>query len=139
MSAFIVEDKTINAVVTYLACKRDGEWIRRQVKTEAGFDLETLAGRQGLGAAMFELNVSAVTQRYPKDKASDFRPLNYKFALIDGLPAPAVIKALACWLYQCSEGDCPENELYKLMDKIKGELCYDVVCKTKEYDNAVWG
>lgn len=139
MSAFLVEDKTINAIVTYLATQRNGEFHRQLIKDRLGLDLNTLEGRRSLGWAMFKLNIRAVNQRYADGKAEDFRPLNYKFALVDGYTLPAVIKFISCWHYQCCEGDCDETELYKLMEKIRDNLCYNVVVATKEYEMAKWG
>ena len=138
MSAFIVEDKTINKVVTKLAYDRDNDWQKRQFK-EKGYDLETLEGKNKLGLAMFCLNIRAVNMRYKNGQAEDFRPLNYKFILEGNYPKISALKSLKCWLYQCSEGDCDKSELYKLMDDLANSWAYDIVTSLPEYDKAIWG
>ena len=136
MSAFIVENKTINAVVTKLTYDRNGEWQKAQFK-KLGYDLDTLEGRQQLGWAMFKLNIRAVNQRYNGD-AADFRPLNYKFTFENDYLKVAAIKALKCWLYQCTEGDCDKSELYLVMDKLANSWAYDVVRDLPEYEAQAW-
>ena len=137
MSAFIVEDKTINTIVSFFALHRNGEWYRRQLK-DIGFDLETQEGKDKLGKAMFNLNIRAVTQRYDGG-AEDFRPLNYSFKLNIHFIRVTALKSLQCWLYQCTEGDSDQTELYKTMEKLKGEIACDIVRDTKEYEMAKWG
>lgn len=138
MSAFIVEDKTINKVVTKIAYDRDGEWQKRQFK-EKGYDLDTVEGKNKLGWDMFALNIRAVNMRYEDGHAEDFRPLNYKFMLEGNFPKVSVLKSLKCWLYQCSEGDCDKSDLYKMMDNLANSWAYDIVSSLPEYDKAVWG
>ena len=137
MSAFVVEDKTINKVVTKLAYDRDGDWLLRKLK-DAGYDLHTLEERTKLGWDMFSLNIRAVNMRYEDKPADQFRPLNYKYILEGNYPKISCIKSLSCWLYQCSEGDCDESPLYKLMEEIKTSWLYSVVSRLPEYEKAEW-
>ena len=136
MSAFIVEDKTINKIVTELAYDRDGEWKRRQFK-EKGYDLETIEGKKKLGQDLFRLNVRAVNQRY-EGQAEDFRTLSYKFSLEGNYTKASALKSLACLLYQCSEEDTPETDLFKVMEELKGNWAYDIASATPEYEKATW-
>ena len=138
MSAFIVEDKTINKVVTKLAYDRDGDWLKRRVK-DAGYDLETLEGKTKLGWDMFKLNIRAVNMRYEDKPADQFRPLNYHFVLEGNYPKISVLKSLKCFLYQCSEGDCDKSPLYALLEEVGHSWADDIVRTLPEYDKAVWG
>jgi len=138
MSAFIVEDVTVNKVISKLAADRDGEWIKRKV-LKAGYDLETHEGKNKLGWDMFSLNIRAVNMRYDDKPADQFRPLNYKYVGVFNCQKIHCLKALQCWLYQCSEGDCDQSPLYKLMEEIKNEWALDIVRKLPEYDQAAWG
>lgn len=137
MSSYIVEDETINKVVSYLANGRDLEWLRRNL-AEKGYDLETYQGKIKLGEDMFRLNLRGTSERY-QGGVEDFRPLDYKFHLEINYTPISALKALACWLYQCSEGDVPEMELYKLMSEIKGDLAYHILSMTEEYNRSRWG
>src|SRR5262249_19074122 len=66
MSAYIVDDETINRVLAYLAAA-DHPGARRLVDAYAPADDKSLPG---LGAAIRALNVRAVRERYP-DCAED--------------------------------------------------------------------
>ena len=139
MSAFMVEDKTINIVVSKLAYGRDLEWIQRIIKAQ-GYDLETLQGRQKLADAMFTLNVKGVDARYGENQAEQFRPLDFKYQIEDNYTMIQAYKSLGCWLYQCAEGDNPEESaLYKLMNQVKGYLAEHIVSRLPEYEKAPWG
>ncbi len=138
MSAFVVEDHVINKVITKLIYDRNGEFLKRRV-LEHGYDLDTMAGRTKLGWDMFSLNIRAVNMRYKDHPAEKFRPLNYRFVIDGNLSRAAVIKALQCWMYQCTEGDCDESPLYKLMDEILKYWALDIVRSTPEYQSAAWG
>jgi hypothetical protein len=137
MSAYIVEDATINAVISFLAKDRKGDYMRRQILEETGCDLETTLGREALGQAMFALNCNAVEQRYGDGEAKAFRDLDYKFALNIMASRFSAYKCLKCWLYQCSEGDVPDTSLlYAAMNRVKGEMADDIVSALPEYESA---
>lgn len=138
MSAFMVTDKTINVVVTFLKHQfaRDMRYLGEQF-AESGYPLETEANCEKLGKAMFSLNIGGVNTRY-KSGASSFRPLDYKFRLEPGYSPIQAYKSLSCFLYQCSEGDIEEEDLYKLLDKAKNTLAQFIVNRLEEYDQANW-
>ena len=75
MSAYVVEDKVINQIVDALACAR----LRENVLTETGCNLAVTEDRAKLGQSMFELNCTAVEQRYGKGEAASFRTLDYSY------------------------------------------------------------
>lgn len=140
MSAFVVEDKTINRIVSFFALMdAGGAWYVRQFK-EIGYNLEEAKDQRNLAQAMFELNCRAVDQRYAKGLArSEFHPEPFEFRLIFGASPIEIVKALRCWRYQCSEGDIPEHPLYKFMDGIIASMCETIVDKLPEYQEAYWG
>jgi hypothetical protein len=137
MSAFVVEDLTINRVVTMLKRSEryfDSTWFLRKLK-DAGYDLLD-GGDERLGRAMFDLNCKAVDERYRPGACAEFRPLDYRYspALVDSKVQG--IKALDCWLYQCSEGGVPEDPLYKLMDEMGDGMRRCVVSRMDIYEKA---
>src|SRR5260370_36524860 len=117
MSAFMVEDKTINRAVT---------WLEREVRTnyapiayiarKYNMDLTSDNWQENLANAMFQLNCDGVNTRYGEHEAEQFRPLTftYKPELYHSLVQ--VFKSLQCWMYQCCEGDVPETNLYKFSE-----------------------
>ena len=145
MSSFVVEDKTINRVVSFLYHDRDrGEYCRCQLGV-LGFHLqdakegEIEVELQRFGQAMFDLNCEAVNQRYGPGEAAKFRPLDYSFKWESwggGQEIFSTLKALRCWLYQCSEGNVPQTELFKIMDGLADAIAYGIVCDLPDYENA---
>ncbi len=137
MSAYIVEDTTINAVVSFIAMDRKGDWLRSQILRETGCNLDTPEGKEALGLAMFELNCNAVEQRYGTGEAKAFRDLNYAFILNINVNRFSAYKNLKCWLYQCSDGNVPdESLLYAAMDRVKGEMADIIVSALPQYESA---
>lgn len=139
MSAFIVEDKTINTIITMLknseACL-NSTWYIRQLK-ESGYYLED-GGEEKLGREMFELNCRAVDERYGEGQAKEFCNLNYSFNRQSFYTVISAYKSLQCWLYQCSEGTVPEAPLFKLMQDISNNIAHHIVSRTPEYEKAPW-
>lgn len=139
MSAFMVQDQTINNVVNELAFGQQLDYLRVQM-LEAGYDLKTVEGRRLLAKDMFNLNVKGVNARYGENEAGKFRELDFKYRLGDAnITIVQAYKSLNCWLYQCSEGDIPEdNFFYALMSRIAGSLAEHIVKRLPEYDKAKW-
>lgn len=141
MSAFIVDDKTINRVVTWLrneACKPEGYTLKEELErlsyNPASYDWESK-----LAGAMFQLNVEGVNSRYGTGEAEKFRPLNFKYRIEYAFTVVQILKSLQCWLYQCSEGEVPEKELYKFFDEIvEVYLLKKIVYALPQYDQAEW-
>ena len=133
MSSFIVDDKTINGIVTYLYHDRDAGYLRDQL-TRAGIATRP----QDLGEAMYRLNLAAVEDRYGDYAAGQMCTLEYKYRPVIASKVQ-VIKSLSCWLYQCAEGTIDEDPLYKLMEKYQADCAMDIVRAQPEWDTANWG
>ena len=115
MSAYIVEDRTINVIVSHLHLNRDLDWLRREFCecAHATKDIDA-----GIGNALFAMNVAAVEARYGEGEARKFRPLDYSFRLEPATPL-AVYHAIAELMYQSCEGSVPETPLYKRLIELK--------------------
>lgn len=126
MSAYVVDDETINSIVTYFASPRRDAWERRQIE-EALEQIGTIGDtfEEKLGNSMFELNCNAVDQRYGDNQAQEFRTLDYKFKPEYHAGGYGVYDRLGTWLYQCSEGDVPESSvLFKAMQTLYANLAH---------------
>ena len=135
MSAYVVEDKTINRIVTRLEFDRDGNWPKKQLADLLGFTSQYELANQKIGEAMLALNVEAVNQRYNQDD----KPMKYKYKRTIVPPIQA-LKSLSCWLYQCSEGDVPERPLYKILRAYEGGTAKGIIQdRLPEYSQAEWG
>ena len=140
MSAFMVEDKTINSVVT---------WLKREVQRnhfalsflarEYGVDLESAGWDAKLAQAMFQLNCDGVNARYGKGEAEKFRPLNFTYKPEIPYSLVQVLKSLQCWKYQCSEGEVPETKLYQFFEEVEHHVALKIVMNLPAYDKAKWG
>lgn len=125
MSAFIVSRKVINHVVW--AMTQEGRFF--DTGSEA-----TPAVRTALGRELYGINARAVSQRYSEKE----KYLTY--AWVDETPDPVVaFKACECFLYQCSEGDVPDSDLFKRVEAACNALARDIVTKLPAYDAAPWG
>lgn len=135
MSAFIVDDSTINRLVTFLNSDRTGT-IRYHFD-RLGYGC---GDEQRLASDLFLMNCDSVDARYGKgtaaqdteDMADEFR---FSFA-----PCTAVraYKDAQCLLYQCSEGDIDERPLYKALERTVGAIAHSIICEFPEYKSASW-
>jgi hypothetical protein len=117
MSAFMVEDKTINRVVHYLRREVDkSSFLKGKAEKAFGISTDKDGWAELAGKAMFQLNIDGVNERYGMGEAQKFRPLNYSYAparpttIYNQAAKIQVLKSLACWLYQClcfARHSCP--------------------------------
>jgi hypothetical protein len=140
MSAFMVEDGTVNYVVNWL--RRNVEqfsFIPHRLK-DFGFDTSVPGWAEKLGQEMFQLNIKAVDAQYGSGAAAQFRKLGYRFEHTKAVSRVQVLKSPHCWLYQCNEGDVPETALYGLFDiEIRLYLMDKIITALPEYEEADWG
>jgi len=138
MSAYIVEDKTINRAIAYLVARPSIEADIPGPLCACGIDLQEPSAAEHLGAAMFALNIRGVEERYGPGEAAEFRPLDYSFRR--ELPPDAVhaFKAIQCWFYQCSEGDATKDPLYLAFEDVLRRLAVHIVNNLPAYDKAPW-
>ena len=139
MSAFVVEDKTINGVISFVSRHDECDDIRRTIKEETGINLLERDGPMKLGTAMFALNCNAIEQRYGKGEAANFRDLDYSFRF-SAVSRMQAYKNLRCWRYQCCEGDVPETSLlYTTMNRVLDLLAHAIVADLPEFSALPWG
>ena len=127
MSAYVVEDRTIDRIISGLASFGFMDEVLYECETDSADEL---------GASLLEMNCDAFDERYD-DKADREFLRSYKYK-----PVPVskmqLLKSLACYLYQCAEGHVPERSLYQTLYRIKGELAYDIISDSREYDVCEW-
>ena len=133
---YIVDDETINIIVSYLYAKAAGHdtSIISVGLVRMGFDLSNNTDHaKRLANAMFDLNVAAV-----QTKGESFPLPIFKY-LFTPATQIGVIKALECWKYQCTKGYVPKTKLYKAMAQTHCLLCSDYIHQLDEYEAAQWG
>jgi hypothetical protein len=137
MSAFLVGETTIHKILTeFDANITVSDWRKKKYENALGIDFGHPDWKSKLGQKMWDLNQLSLKHRYGDEK----KELVYKYEPFTCTKIQA-FKALQCWLYQCTEGDIPENSwLYKFFDEtIIREWAESLVMKTPQYDVAEWG
>lgn len=130
MSSYVVEDQTINRILTAVD---DMPGALAALELPADPD-----GLILLGQRMFEMNVAAVCQRYADENPANYADGHqYQYELATPVEA---YKALHCYLYQCTEGDVPEQPLYRfLRDTVERRLAVSIISELPAYRAADWG
>jgi len=139
MSAYIVEDKTINTVTNWIAreVQQDG-WLKSEIE-ELGFKIDDPDFHSKLAQALFDLNVAGVFARYGDNEDLKDRK-SFKYELTESAEDHQVLKSLECLVYQCAEGDVPGTPLYKFLDNIcMKHLLQKIVRQSKFYEMSIWG
>ena len=135
MSAYLVEDKTINNIVNWLYRELPQNYYLTEELKKVGYSAEDL---EKLAKDMFKLNITSLNQRY--GSARGFRDLNFRYQLTYGIPKIQVLKSLQCWLYQCAEGNVVRKKLYRFFNEVvKVCLMSKIIYELPEYDEARWG
>ncbi len=135
MSAYTVDDKTINRVVSFLALSGAArEYERREISKVVGARNGDFADK--LADAMHVLNLGAVLYRYPNGPAmlGSFGGFRQEHA-----DKVQVLKSLCCWLHQCTEGDFDQRPLYRAMQDLQRRLAVELVSESKAWELAEWG
>lgn len=130
MSAYIVEPKTINRVVSFCILDRDlCEWIKIYGK----YDLDTKQGQNKFANDLYQMNIEAVNQRYDEKNPQEL--IVFQFVPVNQFQA---LKSMQCLQYQCDEGDIPNTELYKLLTQIIYMLEDKIISSLPQYEIAEW-
>ena len=128
MSAFLVKDNTVEAVVTHVRGKREGYPVFPET-------------RHRISLKMRMMNLKSLAIRYGKDSIKEeLRACRgYTCRIYPRESKVRIYKALQCFLYQCCEGNIPSSRLYKKLERIKNELPKAIVEDSQEYSEADWG
>jgi hypothetical protein len=137
MSAFIVSSDCINSIVTYVHIHiGEFSWLMEGLR----FNVSTEKGLEELASALYRMNCDAIEQRYGKKALqSDLSAgERFNFRIVRRQPVE-VFKAVRCLLYQCSEGNVPERELFKTLEEIGGQIAQEIVRELPDFEKAAWG
>ncbi len=127
MSAYVVDQKTINRIVTRI-CADNPETIARYYPELAA------KSPAHLGQRLLAMNYTAVDYRYQEQSPVELYSHQHEpCTLIQAY------KSLRCLLYQCSEGDIPKTPLYEELARYGHELADRIIADLLEYERAEWG
>lgn len=144
MSAFIVENLTINRVVAFLL-RSDARELREPLR-EAGFDLSSAAGlgdeAERLGYAMGNVNWLSYNRLYAMPEYRGRPALfgltaySYHFSWEHEASAVDAYKALQCWLYQSCEHGCDQAPVWRALRKVCDRLAHQIVYDLPAYQRS---
>lgn len=146
MSAWMVSNETIskiaNLIKTYNIVGFNGFGFNFPEELEKKFKYKTA---KEIFIELAEMNIESLKQRYPGHYEEligeiEFIPnadiwqsrekgITYHYQLL---------KSLQCFTYQCCEGDVPESDLYKGIEKLADCVGYYIISKMPEYQAAEW-
>ena len=138
MSAYVVDDVTINQIVSFLSrqANRESWWKNYSPLAKLNYNLGTDKGDAKLANDLFNLNVESVCQRYSGDDPDSYTfTFNYEISTT----IFEAIKSIGCLMHQSCEGDCMERPLYQALERVKGMLAMEVVETLPQYEAANWG
>jgi len=138
MSAFLVNTSVMAKVVTAILLNFDtfdGESTHRAPMLAEPTDAQREAGTK-IGRRLFLLNRRALRARYG---CSSLGPPEFIFDQWADASPVEQFKAMSCLLYQCSEGNVSDTQLYGELNRAAGELAQRIVQDLPEYDKASWG
>jgi hypothetical protein len=135
MSSFVVENRTIDRIITQAVLSNTviGKYVRGKIERLYDLNLDTDKDRTKLGAEMLNLNRRATGERYGKDPDTCSRGYRYRPELCSAI---ATIKAVNCWLYQCSVGETAQSDEYKFWEGVQANLEHDYIQSLPGYQAA---
>lgn len=133
MSAYIVSDATIDAIINhYRHDHRSNDfrgWLALYTDEIAGLDGNEIWSM--LGNKLRAMNERAIVSRYGEGSlilmtgGDEYAP--YVYSNTTPRPLCQVYGALGCYLYQCSEGNVPNEELYKVLDHEHNKMAHNLI------------
>ena len=138
MSAYIVNKKTIDKIVTHIY-NQQLETVKSyypaiyQASQENDNDGLQPVNPQKLGQRLWAMNVKAVDARYKEQNPVEL----YRFDLCVSRRIQTY-KSLQCYLYQCSEGDVPQLPLYQELQQLLSDIASTIINNLSEYEEADW-
>ena len=127
MSSFLVENSTISKLADALRYK--------SYEFSGAYNLTSR-----LAQDLYDLNIRALRERYddPTDLIDNFVFTSERWELNDKKDLAQFYKSLACFIYQCSEGEVPETELYKMLEEAQDKLAYKIAMDRADEQGAEW-
>ena len=148
MSAYIVDDITINRIVAGLRFAADNPDDYNSPIPALTPELygDGAQFSEVYGQALRQLNELAVSGRYAYCKADELPgPIDdhgknppYKYMPIVPPSPTQLFKSIRCFLYQCSEDATEGNTILTHLENYSKEICVHMMERSKEYENARW-
>ena len=135
MSAYLVGSRTINTILAGIKHAREGHYMHGPRCAPRQYPYLGLTDLPKLGFALAWMNQDAVDQRYRGEWEA--KPYIFQTAI-----PPHLIKlhkAIRCLLYQCTEGNVDQRELYLELEEFGHWTAHAFMTTRPEYEQARWG
>ena len=139
MSSYIVEEKTIDRILSFLRDRSTGTIDNSMVKTWVSklqlSDLFDNKKMTAFGKKLYKLNLKAVIERYDKKHGFELAKyiFNYRLEKIE-----QAYNSLRCFTYQCSEGNVPKTKLFKQMEELEMIVARMIADREADKIKAEW-
>jgi predicted house-cleaning noncanonical NTP pyrophosphatase (MazG superfamily) len=139
MSSFIVEDKTINIIVSWIDEHTYGNtildgYVQQALKKVGISSFKNDKELEEFANCLLYLNKLAVDYRY--DEKRIMPKMKFKRVEVSNIQ---VLKSMQCLRYQLDEGEVPKHKLFKFLSELIDVLKDDIIYRMTEYEKAVWG
>jgi len=140
MSAFIIENESLNNIVNSFFWRRNNEHLRDKLRRDFNINLSCNNDKElnkelsNFGQLLANLNNNSVNSRYSELN----EPIEFKLLEKEKVSIYQFLKSVECYTYQSCEGDCNETELYKFMIELEESLRHEIINEIEEYKNAKW-
>jgi hypothetical protein len=138
VSAFMVSTETIHEVTRVLL--EGGKSLGRPYEHEP-YESRVEVGTE-LGRKLIQMNARAMGARYNEEPEVTEALASYRYREHVRLPTRKdlcqTVKALDCYLYQCTEWDVAGERLYKQVEELRDCLVRHIVHELPEYETADW-
>lgn len=142
MSAFIVQDDTINRIVTFILNDNGRRNLNHYFRL-AGYDLMAdPEAAERLAIDLHLMNCDAVDERYSKGTAAHDVKTCFEFrrklcpSTVDS--RFQIFRHAKCLLYQCAEGDVPDRPLYCALEKFAAQLAESIIDSMPQMEACSW-
>ena len=126
MSAYVVDDQTINDIVAYVSLSSISWRTDHMIQDFVYLGYEFPQDREKLANDLFNMNCEAVDQRYGKDEWREFHPDKFVYRTQVPPTAPIAYKLIGRLKYQCTEGNVPRTDLYKALEHLHNQVAHHI-------------
>lgn len=133
MSAFVVSDKHINSMLSFIRSENRYGFIVCHDNKTFSFDLNDNESAKELGQILLDENYRSVNHRYHGDEAE---PHKLAFKRVSVISPVQMLKCIQCLNYQsCETDDWDDTLAYKVL------RCMSSIAigKLDGYEEAAWG
>jgi hypothetical protein len=140
MSAFMVSSQTINSLAYKMLDQKDVLCVPCDKRFDNPYKtLLRFKSWEELSDALHLMNLEAIRQKYGQEYTEEVAEYVDFDAKPKKLSSAQFCKSINCLLYQCSEGDVSDSQLYKELDQFSDGLPMEIMLGSKAYDKAKWG